>query len=218
MDCPKELINQGFDWYYERFLAPKRHRMFLAIIFLILLLFAWLILKLTLIDISVTRIPFPIYYADEIRTYPVIDKLRGDYRDINKVISSYLLRQYVEKRESYSRRGFEETNWKPLQKQLMGFSSREVYAEYLKNMSTSNPDSPYFNYLRNRVREVKVDRVEVNKNNTSANVYFTTIDTDKDLREVIEHMAVVEYFITDAELVKMGKRDFQFLITDYRVD
>jgi len=218
-ESPNELnsmFEKGLDWYYTRFVAPKRHRAFVLLILLFVAVFTWLIIKLSLIDITTDRIPFPIYYEDSLNSYPRINQLTGPYRDINKVIAIYLLENYIKLRETYNRQIFEESNWNEIQKQLRGFSSREIYARYVKQISTNNPESPYFLYLRNRKRAIEIDDVKINQPNNTAYVYFTAIDTDgADILAKNRYVAEVSYFISDAEAVERGNARFKFLITNY---
>lgn len=219
-NSPEKLqqhFESAFHWHYTKYVSPKRHRAFIAILVAIVLTFTWLILKLTLIDINVEKIPFPIYYNDGIKSYPSIKKIPADSRDINKGVASYLISQYLTTRESYSRRVFEEQNWNKIQKQIGGFSSKEVYAQYLQSINTNNQNSPYFLYLRNRIRGIKVGDISINKSNNYAEIEFMATDEDRNLYEVKYYKAKIGYFVSDAEQVKAGNLKFKFLITSYEI-
>lgn len=212
-----QYFERAFNWHYAKYILPKRHRAFIALLTIISIFFAWVILKLTLIDITVEKIPFPIYYGKGITSYPSIQKISSNSRDINRGIAKYLLTDYINVRESYSRKVFEEKNWNKTQKQMRGFSSREVYSQYLSKISTKNQNSPYFLYLRNRVRGVKIEDITLNKSNNYAEVQFTTLDTDNGLYERHFYTAKVGYFVSDAQQVQLGNLKFKFLITSYEI-
>lgn len=213
----RQHFKDAFNWHYIKYISPKRHRAFIAILIAIALIFTWLILKLTLIDINVEKIPFPIYYGDGIKSYPSIKKIPADSRDINKGVAKYLISQYLNTRESYSRKVFEEQNWNQIQKQISGFSSKEVYSQYLQSISTNNQNSPYFLYLRNRARKIQIDEVYINKSNNYAEIAFTAIDEDRDFYEAKYYKAKIGYFVSDAEQVSAGALNFKFLITSYEI-
>lgn len=219
----KELLQQGtyynmaFQWYCNKYKSLYKQRIIFLLLGLMLFTSAFVSANILTDNLKVKKLPFPVYFDDTINQFLYMRPLSASKR-IDIAISDYLINEYILLRETYSPTILQEKNWKKIQQKIMGFSSRKIYADYLDYISYQNPDSPLLQFLQNKKRAVKINKIEYDENHNNANVLLT-ITTSKGAELTIEDYIVnISYLMPSFEQIINRSVPFKFIIVGYKIE
>lgn len=205
-------------WYAHKYLYPIAERSLLMMVALCTLVIALIVLyNFNGVFPLKKEVPFIVKVEDSIDYYSVIKPLAKESEDTQKMITEYLISDYVITYEAY--------NFRHLAKQeqhIKASSSKQVFKAFASLMSTDNPESPILVYQKSSTKAIKVlsvSLVEDEQGSNRASVLFeaTIDDRLKRTKTTLQQQADLAFTISNITDIVANKEPLEFIITDYQV-
>lgn len=213
-----QYFEDARQWYTYKYVGPVTERSTLLVMLVVM--------GLALCVVSYTfyalypikeKIPLIIKSHDAISSDPFIRPLGEDLMYPQKSLAEYLIRDYIENRESY--------NFEKREKYLLRIknaSSKQVFKQYTTEISITNPQSPvlvYQNGLRRYVEIVSIHFPGGYDMIDRAVVKFKATVEDKKTKQKTTtlYKATMRFSLSDLVYVSKTKSPFEFIVTNYSV-
>ena len=171
----KSYFKDALDWYFFRYISPNCDRTYLVFGALLgaLILF-YLFEMYSGAYPLVQKVPIFINANENAEVFPYVYPLKiavsKENSDKNftadEIVAEYLVKKYVETRESYDFSKAEVSEVNDKFNQIRNTSSGDEYRTYQMFMSKDNPDSPIQNFGKNISRSIAIDSVRIIKKDT----------------------------------------------------
>lgn len=226
------------EWYSLRYLMPVPERSLLIFI-TTLSLIAGMVATWTSYSMFPIIRPYEVIIKvdDSKDNFSVIRRLTEPGLTTRQSIAKYLLQDYVMTREAYDYKEFKQQFLR-----MKEASSKKVYREFERDMSTSNPNSRTVNFGKYMTRSVKIlssaFAEEGRYTEKAAVVFETTVVGKKGEKSIERWGAHISYTLEDINKIvkereqankedkkateeenttKSGKNRLEFIVTSYKV-
>lgn len=162
----KESVDDGsyfkdaFDWYAISYILPIAERSFFMFLSILSALIVYVLISIFSSVLPLTEeVPIVIKAKDSARYKPIISSIKNkdEAETLDETVLRFLAINFVKDREEHN---YKKANIKEYNKKLdrmKNNSSIEVYDDFKKFMSKSNPDSPIHFFGKNVERKIIVD-------------------------------------------------------------
>lgn len=217
-----DYYSDARSWYDYKYLAmTSQNAIVKAIIVLIGIAFLGMIYMYSLNVVS-KKYPFPIYSYDETQYFPHIKPLAYQKEPISLSVSRYLVKKYVEFRESYEYSNYSGEEKDVQVQKVKSFSSRKVFRQYLDYIDPeSNPSSPLVLYKLHTIKKITITDVKFLSANEAEVYYTATIINKRDYNSKQDNdnatkwKSNVSFRLSDIANVLTKKQKLNFIVTDY---
>lgn len=152
-DDIKHLIQQGADWYQDRYEAilVERKRYFLLLVICFIALVISLVANLLLSPLK-TAVPYVIQIDKSTGITTILQPASAKSLQQQEAVTTYFLFKYLNARMSYDY-ALRLSNANTVR----ALSSATAYRQYAQHMDTANPESPIHQYKNNSTISVHIE-------------------------------------------------------------
>ncbi len=215
-------FKEAREWYIDNYLHPYTQRLYMTLVALSSLFFAFLIASVTLSGYWVQRYPFPVYFDDQIASFLHIKPLARGKESVNISVARYLITHYMQNREGYKPAELSEEAWQNKLNKVRALSSRSIFSTYINEVDPSqNPDSAVIRYKTHTKRHIEIEKVKFIENNVvpvAAKVYYKAVEITKNIETITHWVANITFSMSNLEVATDQKIKLQFTVTKYNVD
>lgn len=217
----KKYFSVGFDWYFDKYLGFFWQRKIFSILFLLVFIALFCLIKMNYGILIDSRIPAPIVsYTNHYNDISFARRLKyRNSKDPNTLIANYLIEKYVSIRESYR---YNELDFQKVF--LLNNSTSFLYLEYEKNLEILNPSSPLLLYGKNEIIIPKIKKVQIFNDDSGlpnkAEVKFELerLSQASGSKSLGSYSANLEFYMSNVYAVKKQNSDnFAFSVLRYNV-
>lgn len=210
-------------WYAHTFIQPFCERSMLmiftaisALAFLLIIINSFHILPIT------QKVPLALATEKADTEYLQIKPLTRHKEDAWTAVATYLVRTYIEQRESYSPANYSKENIGLQKQRIRKNSSKDVYQNYESLIDISNPRSPIRLYRDTITRSITFQHMNFSRLDNSGgkvDITFvaTTTDTKTKSSESSRWNAEVYFQLPSIDPDTAGGSPLGFLVTRYKV-
>jgi type IV secretory pathway component VirB8 len=221
----QSYFDQAVQWYVRKYITEWRRLLYVMICFVILVPTCYKLYKIANIYYKVDKIPFAIYFDDNVSYFANIQPILGKkHESITISLARFMLTRYVLTRESFTRDLLQEENWENMLERVRSLSSRRVLDAFVRYMSVhENPDSPILRYRFSGEKKIRVHRVDFGKYSykpTNAEVYFEELTEVDNMQSITKKKAVINFDISNIKQRYQGggRYPLRFMVISYNVE
>ncbi|UAT43292.1 type IV secretion system protein [Anaplasmataceae bacterium AB001_6] len=206
----------SYDWYDDKIHKVVLQRNFM-VLFVCISLIIMIVIVISIMTIASFKSiePFVIEISSKSGMATLVEPATVKQYSADRKVIEYFLFQYLKARELFDSNTYKYNYYRVVRL----FSSGDVYSQFRKYVSTSNPDSPVNLYSKANGMVLKIRSIQYLDLNNIQVRFALLVDSERETQEV-NRVANVKYVFKDEMLSEEDRyiNPLGFTITSYKVD
>ena len=212
-------FHDAMSWYMDKYNNTRSHIFFLSLYITMILVVMTLLLAALYSYFPLEKHYNFINIVNQVhgKIYSVEDIGQKEGGSANELLASYLLKKYVETRQSYDFNSYKNRTYIEY---VRNNTDKRSYHEFIQKIRSSNPNSPVRVMGKRFVILTEVDSIKFLDDSKQADVYFTSYKIgvrDKKVYNTSNYKVQIEFELSDLETFNYENDKFKFIVSSYRL-